>query len=124
VGVIEAKAEGATLSGVAEQSTAYALAAAGRLPRVTEPLPFVYKSTGVETYFRDLRDPDSRSRPLYAFHRPETMADWACRSGTWRCQGWQSTTSGDTFLTQDPNPGGMHAQAHSRAPSLHPHRSL
>jgi type I restriction enzyme R subunit len=40
------------------------------------PLPFLYESTGVVTYFRDLRDPDSRSRKVFAFHKLETLRDW------------------------------------------------
>jgi type I site-specific restriction endonuclease len=78
VGVVEAKKTGATLSGVAEQSARYASSvpdflAAGQ----TGPLPFLYESTGVETFFRDQRDPDARSRQVFSFHRPETLAAWA-----------------------------------------------
>ena len=51
---------------------------------MTDPLPFLYESTGVETYFRDSRDPDTRSRRVFAFHRPETLADWAAESETLR----------------------------------------
>ncbi len=39
-------------------------------------LPFQYESTGIETLFRDNRDPCSRSRRVFTFHRPETLADW------------------------------------------------
>jgi type I restriction enzyme R subunit len=75
LGVVEAKKEGATLSGVAEQSGNYgenlpAFLAAG----IKGPLPFLYESNGVETFFRDQRDPEPRSRPVFAFHRPETLA--------------------------------------------------
>lgn len=83
VGVIEAKKEGTTLSGVAEQSTAYG----ANLPdffNVDEPLPFLYESTGVETFFRDQRDPISRSRSLFAFHKPETLAEWLAEPDTLR----------------------------------------
>ena len=31
----------------------------------------------VETFFIDVRDPEPRSRRLFAFHRPETLAEWA-----------------------------------------------
>jgi hypothetical protein len=37
------------------------------------PLSFGYESTGVETYFRDERDPDARSRRVFSFHRPESL---------------------------------------------------
>lgn len=86
VGVVEAKAEGHTLSGVSEQSAAYAASAPPQVPQVQQPLPFVYESTGIETFFRDLRDPDSRSRRVFAFHRPETMADWLSQPDTLRAR--------------------------------------
>ena len=75
LGVVEAKKEGTTLSTVAEQSGRYAsslpdLLAAGR----SGMLPFLYESTGVETFFRDERDPAPRSRPVFSFHRPETLS--------------------------------------------------
>jgi type I restriction enzyme R subunit len=87
VGVIEAKKEGTTLSGVAEQSARYAanvpvFLAAG----IDGPLPFLYESTGVETLFRDQRDPEPRSRRVFAFHRPETLADWAAEPDTLRAR--------------------------------------
>src|SRR5690349_20669518 len=68
VGVVEAKKVGATLSTVAEQSERYGhglpsfLAGPG-------PLAFYYESTGVETFFRDHRDPEPRSRQVFSFHR-------------------------------------------------------
>jgi type I restriction enzyme R subunit len=76
VGVIEAKAEGVTLSGVAEQAGMYSIGLPANIPHVTLPLPFLYESTGVETFFRDERDPQPRSRRVFTFHRPETLADW------------------------------------------------
>jgi type I restriction enzyme R subunit len=87
VGMVEAKKEGTTLSGVAEQSARYAsglpdFLAAG----FTGPLPFLYESTGVETFFRDQRDPDPRSRQVFSFHRPETLADWAAEPNTLRAR--------------------------------------
>ena len=76
VGVIEAKPEGTTLSGVAEQAAQYVVGLPQNIPHVTLPLPFQYKSTGVETLFRDNRDPSPRSRRVFAFHRPETLNEW------------------------------------------------
>ena len=51
VGVIEAKPEGTTLSGTAEQSEKYLTGIPEKLPHVQEPLPFGYESTGIETFF-------------------------------------------------------------------------
>lgn len=86
VGVVEAKPEGTTLSGVAEQSTKYLTAVPPNLPHVQEPLPFGYESTGIETFFRDLRDPDPRSRRVFSFHRPETLRDWSAQGITLRAR--------------------------------------
>mgnify|MGYP000329503033 CR=1 FL=1 len=84
VGVVEAKPEGTTLSGVADQSEKYLTAIPENLPHVQEPLPFGYESTGIETLFRDLRDPDPRSRRIFAFHKPETLREWISQEKTLR----------------------------------------
>jgi len=74
VGVVEAKKIGTTLSTVAEQSGRYASSLPSFLASgLTGPLPFLYESTGVETLFRDERDPEPRSRRLFTFHHPETL---------------------------------------------------
>jgi len=75
VGVIEAKPVGTTLSGVAEQSQKYILGFPENIDHI-DPLPFAYESTGKETYFRDNRDPEPRSRRVFAFHKPETFQKW------------------------------------------------
>jgi type I restriction enzyme R subunit len=85
VGVVEAKKEGTLLSGVAEQSAHYAV----NLPDLIQSvipgsLPFLYESTGVETFFRDERDPAPRSRRVFSFHRPETLAEWLSEPETLR----------------------------------------
>ena len=86
VGVVEAKPEGDTLSGVAEQSEKYLVGVPANLPHVQEPLPFGYESTGIETFFRDLRDPDPRSRRVFSFHRPETLREWTAQGNTLRAR--------------------------------------
>jgi type I restriction enzyme R subunit len=69
VGVIEAKPEGVTLSGVAEQAGMYAVGLPKNIPHVgadgvrPDELPFIYESTGVETLFRDNRDPQAALAP-------------------------------------------------------------
>ncbi|MGA9140958.1 MAG: DEAD/DEAH box helicase family protein, partial [Methanocella sp.] len=84
VGVVEAKPEGTTLSGVAEQTRKYLEGVPEHVPCWQNPLPFAYESTGVETYFRDTRDPDSKSRGIFAFHKPETLREWAINEDTLR----------------------------------------
>jgi type I restriction enzyme R subunit len=84
VGVVEAKPEGTTLGGVSEQSDKYLFGLPGGIPHVKEPLPFAYESTGIETFFRDLRDPFPRSRRVFSFHMPETLSDWLSQDRTLR----------------------------------------
>jgi type I restriction enzyme, R subunit len=50
-GVIEAKKEGSTLTGVEMQSTRYAQSLHATLPAWRRPLPFSCESTGIETHF-------------------------------------------------------------------------
>jgi len=85
-GALEAKAEGTTLGGVAEQSDKYLVGLPDQIPSYQSPLPFAYESTGVETYFRDLRDPEPRSRRVFAFHKPETLREWLSQADTLRAR--------------------------------------
>lgn len=75
-GVVEAKKRGDTLSHVEEQAARYVANLSPTAPKAHEPPPFLYESTGVETFFKDTRDTDARSRRTFAFHKPETMRDW------------------------------------------------
>ena len=85
LGVAEAKKTGTTLSTVADQSGHYGESLPDFIQSITPgPLPFLYESTGVETFFRDERDPDPRSRRIFSFHRPETLAAWAAQPDTLR----------------------------------------
>lgn len=78
VGVIEAKPVGTTLAGVEWQSAVYAegLRPEVRLRSLTHEgrLPFVLEASGTETWFTNGFDPDPRARRLFAFPRPETLA--------------------------------------------------
>lgn len=62
VGVVEAKHDGTTLSGVTDPAAKYSVGLPSNIPHVTLPLPFWYENTGVETFFNDERDPEPRSR--------------------------------------------------------------
>ena len=86
VGVIEAKPEGTTLSGVSEQTAKYFRGFPENIPHVGDSLPFAYESTGTETFFRDMRDPDPRSRRVFAFHKPEAFHDWLLQGDTLRAR--------------------------------------
>ena len=74
-GVIEAKKEGVTLTGAETQPKKYTQGLPSGLPRWGNPLPVANQSTGVETRFTNGMDPQPRSRPVFACHRPELFAD-------------------------------------------------
>ncbi len=75
VGVIEAKKEGETLTGVAWQTGKYVDGLPDHVEAAIEgALPFVYQSTGVETRFTNTLDPEASSRQVFWFLRPETLA--------------------------------------------------
>ena len=76
VGVAEAKPEGYTLAGVEVQSEKYSTGLPDFLSAPRRPLPFLYESTGVETQFTNLLDPEPRSRPVFSFHAPSTFQEW------------------------------------------------
>lgn len=75
-GVIEAKPEGSTLSGVADQSLRYQRKPPEALAHWGDPLRFNYEASGSETQFSDLSVEDFRSRRLHSFHRPEALLEW------------------------------------------------
>jgi type I restriction enzyme R subunit len=100
-GVIEAKKQGSTLSGVEIQSDKYTQGLPTGLPRWRNPLPFAYQSKGVDksagqliwsrkarpkggctrmcrrqTHFTNGLDPQPRARSTFAFHRREALAEW------------------------------------------------
>ena len=83
-GVIEAKPDGTTLSGVADQTSRYQSGVPDVLPTHEHGIRFAYESTGVETFFRDQRDKDTRSRRVFSFHTPETLREWLAESDTLR----------------------------------------
>jgi len=76
VGVLEAKPAGAILANVEPQRDDYASGVPDDLEIPIEPLPFTYMSTGKETRFKNGLDSGSRTRGVYAAHRPETLAAW------------------------------------------------
>jgi len=103
-GVIEAKKQGATLTGVEAQSARYAQGLPPALPAWRRPLPFVYESTGIETHFTQGLDPVPRARAVFAFHRPETLADWLTQASA------DPPGAPATVLTTDAQPPPAEAQ--------------
>jgi type I restriction enzyme, R subunit len=96
VGVIEAKPVGTTLSGVEWQSTMYATGLPAqhrkRARIIGDRLPFVFEASGTETHFTNGYDPDPRSRRIFAFPNPSTLArisrdaDAHPQAPTWRAK--------------------------------------
>lgn len=82
LGVVEAKQAGFTLIGVEPQTEKYGEGLPDTLPAWYRPLPFLYQSTGIETRFTNGLEPEPRSRPIFGFHRPETLAEWLALPGT------------------------------------------
>ena len=82
VGVLEAKKQGVTLTGVESQAERYATGLPKSLRVPVRPLPFNYISNGRQTLFFNLLDPRPRSRRVALndeiphIHRPETLAAW------------------------------------------------
>jgi type I restriction enzyme R subunit len=72
-GVIEAKPEDFTLTGVETQSGKYSDGLPRNLPAHRLPLPFSYESTGAVTQFTNHLEEEARSREVFSFHRPEEL---------------------------------------------------
>lgn len=87
VGVIEAKPAdwGHKITTVEDQTSGYA-GASLKWVNNPKPLPFRYESTGIITRFTDWNDPKPRSREVFSFHRPETMAEWLSKPDTLRAR--------------------------------------
>ena len=86
IGIIEAKRaeEGVHLTMHEEQTEGYRTAKLKYLHN--EPLFFGYESTGELTRFTDFRDPKPRSRPVFSFHRPETLSTWSKQATSLRAR--------------------------------------
>ena len=75
-GVVEPKPEGFSLTGVEVQSEKYSAGPLDNLPAHQRPLPFLYESTGSETQFTNRLDLEPRSRGVFSFDTPQTLAEW------------------------------------------------
>ena len=81
VGAVEAKAEG-TLTGVEAQSAKYAAGLPDNLPAHKSSAARSCSSpTAPVTYFTNGLDPTPRSRQVFNFPRPETLAEWVAQAG-------------------------------------------
>lgn len=87
VGVIEAKKDsaGENLT-VTEAQTARYAAAALKWRKDNTPLRFLFEATGQIIRFTDNADPAPRSREIFHFFKPETLAAWLAQPDTLRCR--------------------------------------
>lgn len=97
LGAVEAKAAG-TLTGVEAQSAKYAAGLPDNLPAHKRPLPFLFESNGAVTYFTNGLDPVPRSRKVYNFPRPETLAELVAQPLQLRARLQQMPPLDDTDL--------------------------
>jgi type I restriction enzyme R subunit len=84
-GAVEAKPQG-TLTGVEAQSAKYAAGLPDNLPAHRRPLPFLFESNGSVTFFTNGLDPVPRSRQVFNFPRPETLAEWVAQPAQLRAR--------------------------------------
>jgi type I restriction enzyme R subunit len=84
-GAVEAKPEG-TLTGVEAQSAKYAAGLPENLPAYKRPLPFLFEANGSVTFFTNGLDPVPRSRQVFNFPRPETLAEWVAQPAQLRAR--------------------------------------
>ncbi len=87
VGVIEAKKDsaGANLTVTESQTQRYASANL-KWRKDTTPLRFLFEATGQIVRFTDNADPAPRSREIFHFFKPETLAAWLAQPDTLRCR--------------------------------------
>jgi len=85
VGVIEAKKDstGENLTATEAQTERYATANLKWRQDIT-PLRFLFEATGQITRFTDNADPAPRSREIFHFFKPETLASWLAQPDTLR----------------------------------------
>jgi type I restriction enzyme, R subunit len=85
VGVIEAKRDeaGENLTATEPQTERYANATL-KWRTERQPLPFLFEATGQIIRFTDGRDPAPRSREIFHFFQPETLAAWLAQPDTLR----------------------------------------
>jgi len=85
VGIVEAKKaeEGQNITTHESQSRRYTQSGI-KWAVNGQKIRFAYEATDVITRFTDYNDEKARSRQVYSFHRPETLAEWQKKENTIR----------------------------------------
>jgi type I restriction enzyme R subunit len=117
VGVCEAKPAGVTLTSVEPQAQKYVEGLPAGLDAPHTPLPFAYISTGEETVFFNNFDPLPRSRPIFTFHRPDTLREWLTAD---TLDAWIKRTGGFFTAADDTKPSTLRARLRAMPPVVLP----
>src|SRR5436190_516444 len=113
LGVVEAKPAGYSFTSVEVQAKKYVEGLPASLTAPQKPLPFAYISTGEETVFINMLDPQPRSRPIFAFHRPETLREWLTAD---TLDGWLAQSGGFYVRDGDTKPSTLRARVRAMPP--------
>ena len=113
VGVCEAKPAGTALIGVEHQVRKYVEGIPPALDAPYTPLPFAYISTGEETLFINHFDPHPRTRPVFAFHRPDTLREWLTAD---TLDAWLKRPGGFYTAADDSRPSTLRARLRAMPP--------
>src|SRR5258708_37011107 len=113
IGVVEAKPAGYSFTSVELQAKKYVEGLPASLTAPQKPLPFAYISTGEETVFINELDPQPRSRPVFAFHRPETLREWLTAD---TLDGWLKQSAGFYTRADDTKPSTLRARLRAMPP--------
>jgi type I restriction enzyme R subunit len=113
VGVCEAKPAGTALIGVEHQVKKYVEGIPPALDAPYTPLPFAYLSTGEETLFINHFDPHARTRPVFAFHRPDTLREWLTAD---TLDAWLKRSGGFYTAADDTKPSTLRARLRAMPP--------
>jgi type I restriction enzyme R subunit len=113
VGVVEAKPVGYSFTSVEFQAKKYVEGLPASLTAPQKPLPFAYISTGEETVFINTLDPQPRSRPVFTFHRPETLREWLTAD---TLDGWLKQSAGVHTRADDTKPSTVRARLRAMPP--------
>jgi type I restriction enzyme R subunit len=87
IGAVEAKAEGTPLSGVEAQTAKCSVGLPAVPPAWHSPLPFLYESTGVETFSPTGLTPTRAAAACSLFTGPRRWLRGPARRGRWRERG-------------------------------------
>ena len=113
VGVCEAKPAGFSLTSVEFQAKKYVEGLPPELDAPFKPLPFSYISTGEETVCINHFDPHPRTRPVFSFHRPETLREWLTAD---TLDAWLKRSGGFYTAADDTKPSTVRARLRAMPP--------